>query len=76
MLKTRNQNDEIWDNQFYQNKVPIYEIVSGASIVIAAFLLIVPGFFTDTIGFLLLIPLTRKLIIKINFQKEIKSKFK
>ena len=47
----------------YQNKVPINEIVSGASIVIAAILLIVPGFLTDTIGFLLLIPLTRKLIV-------------
>ena len=47
----------------YQNKVPIYEIVSGASIGIAALLLIVPGFFTDTIGFLLLIPFTRKLLI-------------
>ena len=47
----------------YQNKIPIYEIVSGASIAIAALLLIIPGFFTDTIGFLLLIPLTRKILI-------------
>ena len=48
----------------YQNKMPIYEIISGASIAIAAFLLIVPGFFTDTIGFILLIPFTRKMLIK------------
>ena len=40
----------------YQNKLPIYEILSGASIAVAAVLLIIPGFFTDTIGFLLLIP--------------------
>ena len=46
----------------YQNKVPIYEIISGASIAIAALLLIIPGFFTDTLGFLLIFPLTRKLI--------------
>ena len=58
----------------YQNKEPIYEIISGASIAIAALLLITPGFFTDTIGFLLLIPFTRKLIIKILFNKnKIKS---
>ena len=47
----------------YQNKIPIYEMISGASIAIAALLLIVPGFFTDTIGFLLLIPFTRKILI-------------
>ena len=45
----------------YQNKVPVYEMFSGASIAIAALLLIVPGFFSDTIGFLLLIPFTRKI---------------
>jgi len=47
----------------YQNKLPIYEILSGASIAIAAVLLITPGFFTDAIGFLLLIPITRKLLL-------------
>ena len=47
----------------YQNKVPVYEMISGASIAIAAILLIIPGFFTDTIGFLLLIPITRKVLI-------------
>ena len=47
----------------YQNKLPIYEILSGASIAIAALFLIVPGFFTDAIGFLLLIPFTRKMLL-------------
>ena len=47
----------------YQNKIPIYEIISGASIAVAALLLIIPGFFTDTVGFLLLIPITRKILI-------------
>ena len=46
----------------YQNKMPIYEIMSGASIAIAALLLIIPGFFTDLIGFLLLISFTRRII--------------
>ena len=47
----------------YQNRLPIYEMLSGASIAIAAMLLIIPGFFTDTLGFLLLIPMTRKLLL-------------
>ncbi len=47
----------------YQNRIPIYEIISGASIAIAALLLIIPGFFTDTIGFILLIPFTRKILV-------------
>ena len=47
----------------YHNRLPIYEILSGASIAIAAIFLILPGFFTDTVGFLLLIPLTRKLLL-------------
>ena len=49
----------------YQNKMPIYEMMSGASIAVAALLLIIPGFFTDLIGFLLLIPLTRKIFFKL-----------
>ena len=53
----------------YQNKIPIYEIISGASIAIAALLLIIPGFFTDTIGFLLLIPFTRKILISFFLKK-------
>ena len=47
----------------YQNKLPVYEILSGASIAIAAVFLIIPGFFTDFIGFLLLIPITRKILL-------------
>ena len=49
----------------YQNKMPIYEMMSGASIAVAALLLIIPGFFTDIIGFLLLIPFTRKIFFKL-----------
>ena len=58
----------------YQNKIPIYEIISGASIAIAALLLIIPGFFTDTIGFLLLIPFTRKIVISFFIKKKTTSK--
>ena len=53
----------------YQNKIPIDEIISGASIAIAALFLIIPGFFTDTIGFLLLIPFTRKILISFFIKK-------
>ena len=48
----------------YQNKAPIYEMISGASIAIAAVLLIVPGFFTDALGFLILIPYSRNFLIR------------
>jgi len=63
----------------YKNKSPIFEMISGASIVFAALLLIIPGFVTDVVGFLLLIPFTRKIIInsfimkKNNFIKEKKN---
>ena len=50
-------------SQLVKNEVPIYEIISGAAIAIAAFLLILPGFATDFVGFLLIFPFTRKLII-------------
>ena len=53
----------------YQNKLPIYEILSGASIAIAAMFLIIPGFFTDAVGFLLLIPITRKILISFFIKK-------
>ena len=52
----------------YQNKVPMYELISGASIAFAALLLIVPGFLTDLIGFLLLIPFTRNLLFKVTLR--------
>ena len=58
----------------YQNKLPIYEILSGASIAIAALLLIVPGFLTDFIGFLFLIPKTRKIIFNIAMKNKKKGK--
>ena len=58
----------------YQNKIPMYEIISGASIAIAALFLIIPGFFTDTIGFLLLIPFTRKILISFFIKKKTTSK--
>ena len=54
----------------YQNKLPVYEILSGASIAIAALLLIIPGFFSDLIGFLFLIPFTRKIIFKVAFKNK------
>ena len=57
----------------YQNKIPIYEMMSGASIAIAAFLLIVPGFFTDLIGFLLLVPITRKILFNLTLRKKTKN---
>ena len=53
----------------YQNKIPIYEILSGASIAIAALFLIIPGFFTDIIGFLLLVPFTRKTLVSLFIKK-------
>ena len=53
----------------YQNNLPVYEILSGASIAIAALFLIIPGFFTDALGFLLLIPFTRKILLSPIMQK-------
>ena len=58
-------------NQLIKNEIPVYEIISGAALAFAAFLLIIPGFLTDIVGFLLIIPITRKLILK-----PISSKFK
>ena len=54
----------------YQNKLPVYEMLSGASIAIAALLLIIPGFLTDFMGFLLLIPFTRRIIFNISLKKK------
>ena len=64
-------------SQLIKNEAPIYEIVSGAAIAFAALLLIIPGFATDLFGFLLIFPLTRKLIFgKIinKFKNETKNK--
>ena len=51
-------------NQLMKNEMPIYEIISGAALAFAALLLIIPGFLTDIFGFLLIIPITRKFLIK------------
>ena len=50
--------------QIIKNRVPTYEMISGAAITIAAILLIIPGFATDFLGFLLIFPLSRKLIFE------------
>ena len=57
----------------YQNKLPAYEILSGASIAIAALLLITPGFFTDLIGFLFLVPFTRNIILNVALKNKSKN---
>ena len=56
--------------QLIKNELPIYEIISGATLAFAAFLLIFPGFATDFIGILLVIPFTRKII----FNRFVKKK--
>ncbi len=61
--------------QLVKNELPAYEIISGAIIAFAAVLLIIPGFMTDIIGFLLIFPLTRKLILK-NFSSRFNVKTK
>ena len=58
----------------YKNKIPLYEIFSGASIALAATLLILPGFVSDGVGFLLIIPFTRKIIINYWLKKSYKKK--
>ena len=57
-------------SQLVKNELPIYEIISGAALAFAALLLIIPGFLTDLVGFLLIVPITRKFFIK-----SISSKF-
>ena len=59
--------------QISKNEQPTYEMVSGAAIAIAALLLIVPGFATDILGFLIIFPLTRKIIFD-KFAKKLKVK--
>ncbi len=56
-------------NQLKRNETPTYEMLSGAAIAFAALLLIIPGFTTDLIGFLLIFPLTRKFIFNSLFKK-------
>ena len=57
-------------SQLVKNQLPVYEIVSGAALAFAALLLILPGFATDFLGFLLIFPPTRKLLFK-----KIKNKY-
>tara|TARA_B000000437_G_scaffold215763_1_gene190991 strand:+ start:522 stop:947 length:426 start_codon:yes stop_codon:yes gene_type:complete len=66
--------------QLIKNESPAYEIISGAAIAFAALLLIIPGFATDMIGFLLILPLTRKLIFgkifkNVEMKKETKKDY-
>ena len=56
-------------NQLIKNEIPIYEIISGATIAFAALLLIIPGFATDFVGLVLIFPLTRKLLLN-SFSKK------
>ena len=59
--------------QIIKNQIPAHELISGAAIAFAAVLLIIPGFATDLIGFLLIIPITRKLILE-RFNKKFENK--
>ena len=59
--------------QLSRNETPAYEVISGAAIAFAALLLIIPGFATDALGFLLIFPYSRKLIFK-RFSKKFKPK--
>ena len=64
-------------SQIIKNELPIYEIVSGAALAFAAFLLILPGFATDTVGLLIIFPPTRKIFLKSvskNYSKKVKEK--
>ena len=59
--------------QLIKNEIPAYEIISGAAIAFAALLLIIPGFASDIVGFLILLPFTRKFFFK-KFTKNFKKK--
>tara|TARA_Y100001970_G_scaffold222078_1_gene273034 strand:+ start:244 stop:669 length:426 start_codon:yes stop_codon:yes gene_type:complete len=56
-------------NQLRKNEAPTYEMLSGAAIAFAAILLIIPGFATDLLGFVLIFPLSRKFLFNIFFKK-------
>ena len=51
--------------QLYKNQMPLFEFMSGAALAVAALLLILPGFATDLLGFLIIFPLTRKIIFNL-----------
>ena len=52
-------------SQLYKNQIPFFELMSGAALAVAAFLLILPGFATDLLGFLIIFPFTRKIIFNL-----------
>ena len=52
-------------SQIYKNQMPLFELMSGAALAAAAFLLILPGFATDLLGFLIIFPFTRKIIFNL-----------
>ena len=61
-------------SQLYKNQMPLFELMSGAALAVAAFLLILPGFATDLLGFLIIFPFTRKIIFNLfakNKKKEV-----
>ena len=60
-------------SQIIKNEIPAYEMISGAAIAFGAFLLIIPGFATDIIGFLIILPFTRKFLLG-KISKNIKNK--
>ena len=61
-------------SQLVKKEIPIYEIISGAALTFAALLLIIPGFLTDVLGFLLIFPPTRKLLFRNILHKYSKKK--
>jgi len=66
--------------QLRKNETPAYEIISGAAIAFAALLLIIPGFATDVLGFLIIFPISRKFILsmftkKFHYKREKKNNF-
>ena len=56
-------------SQLYKNQMPLFELMSGAALAVAALLLILPGFATDLLGFLIIFPLTRKIFFQLLSKK-------
>ncbi len=57
-------------SQLYKNQMPLFELMSGAALALAAFMLILPGFATDIFGFLIIFPFTRKIIFNLFAQRK------
>ena len=53
-------------SRLYKNQIPMFELMSGAALAVGALLLIIPGFATDLLGFLIIFPLTRKIIFNLS----------